>query len=266
MADIAANIYTYRNKCGYTQKELADILGVSVQTVSKWERGASYPDVTTVPQIAAALHISADELFNLGNTIDTNHQLSRYYNEMAELMMSRIRFAMPGYAIDTTPDSRKAKLDIITDEMKKNPEYEEGIAKPGIIGFYVSMDTGFIALDDVNKKIFDDDNDEIFDFLGDKKNRRVLELIYESYTETLSANYIAETLGYDIEDVTNCLEFMAKHTMLRKNDVMIGKDRNMTFYKLERPEGSREFLMLRVVGAFGRKFLKKPQKFLAFMD
>ena len=78
--------------------------------------------------------------------------------------------------------------------------------------------------------------------------------------------YIAETLGYDIEDVTNCLEFMAKHMMLRKNDVMIGKDRNMTFYKLERPVGSREFLMLRVIGAFGRKFLKKPQNFRAFMD
>ena len=266
MADIAANIYIYRNKCGYTQKELADMLGVSVQTVSKWERGASYPDVTSVPQIAAALLISVGELFNIDDTIDTNHHLTHYYDEMAELMMSRIRFAMPEYTIDITPDSRKAKLDAIINEMKKNPEYEEGIAKPGIIGFYVSMDTGFIALDDVNKKIFGDDNDEIFDFLGDKKNRRVLELIYESYTETLSANYIAETLGYDIEDVTNCLEFMAKHMMLRKNDVMIGKDRNMTFYKLERPVGSREFLMLRVIGAFGRKFLKKPQNFRAFMD
>lgn len=76
MADIAANIYIYRNKCGYTQKELADMLGVSVQTVSKWERGASYPDVTSVPQIAAALHISVGELFNIDDTIDTNHHLN----------------------------------------------------------------------------------------------------------------------------------------------------------------------------------------------
>lgn len=41
MVDIAANITEFRRRCGYTQKELAEKINVSVQTVSKWENGGS---------------------------------------------------------------------------------------------------------------------------------------------------------------------------------------------------------------------------------
>lgn len=46
----------------YTQKELADLLFVDVTTVSKWERGVSYPDITLVPDICKVLDISEHEL------------------------------------------------------------------------------------------------------------------------------------------------------------------------------------------------------------
>lgn len=42
MVDIAANITEFRRRCGYTQKELAEKINVSVQTVSKWENGVSH--------------------------------------------------------------------------------------------------------------------------------------------------------------------------------------------------------------------------------
>ena len=45
MVDIAANITEFRKRCGYTQKELADKIGVSVQTVSKWENSVRAPDI-----------------------------------------------------------------------------------------------------------------------------------------------------------------------------------------------------------------------------
>lgn len=51
-----------RIKKNYTQQELADLLFVDVTTVSKWERGVSYPDITLVPDICKALDISEHEL------------------------------------------------------------------------------------------------------------------------------------------------------------------------------------------------------------
>ena len=51
-----------RIKKNYTQQELADLLFVDVSTVSKWERGVSYPDITLVPDICRVLEISEHEL------------------------------------------------------------------------------------------------------------------------------------------------------------------------------------------------------------
>ena len=41
MTDIAKNICEFRKKCGLTQRELSEKVGVSIQTVSKWEKGIS---------------------------------------------------------------------------------------------------------------------------------------------------------------------------------------------------------------------------------
>ena len=62
MVDIAANITEFRKRCGYTQKELADKIGVSVQTVSKWENSVSAPDISMLSPLASAFSITVDTL------------------------------------------------------------------------------------------------------------------------------------------------------------------------------------------------------------
>ncbi len=51
-----------------TQSRLAEILGVSDKTVSKWETGKGYPDITLLEPIAGAFGISVAELIS-GNRI-----------------------------------------------------------------------------------------------------------------------------------------------------------------------------------------------------
>lgn len=55
-------IAALRKEKGYTQAKLAELLSVSNRTISKWENGDGYPDITILPDIAAALDISVDEL------------------------------------------------------------------------------------------------------------------------------------------------------------------------------------------------------------
>ena len=61
--DIGKNIARLRKKEALTQEELGARIGVSNQAVSKWECGASMPDIMLLPQIAEALGVDVNSLF-----------------------------------------------------------------------------------------------------------------------------------------------------------------------------------------------------------
>ncbi len=57
------SICFYRKKQGLTQEELAGKLGVTNQSVSKWESAQCCPDISLIPKLADIFEISIDELF-----------------------------------------------------------------------------------------------------------------------------------------------------------------------------------------------------------
>lgn len=63
--DIGNKIKQLRFKAGMTQEQLAGELGISAQSVSKWETGVTMPDITLLPILAGELGVSIDELFDL---------------------------------------------------------------------------------------------------------------------------------------------------------------------------------------------------------
>lgn len=62
---IGENLKRQRKLRELTQEQLADILGVSFQSVSKWERGEGYPDIELLPTIAEYFGITTDELMGM---------------------------------------------------------------------------------------------------------------------------------------------------------------------------------------------------------
>ena len=59
---IGSNIASYRKRAGLTQAGLAERLNYSDKAVSKWERGESMPDVTTLVQLAEQFDITVNDL------------------------------------------------------------------------------------------------------------------------------------------------------------------------------------------------------------
>lgn len=59
---IGDKIKLFRNKREITQEQLADYLNISFQSVSKWECGDAYPDITMLPKIAMFFGTTTDEL------------------------------------------------------------------------------------------------------------------------------------------------------------------------------------------------------------
>ena len=64
MKEIGRKIKELRNSKNITQEKLAEYLGVSFQSVSKWENGITMPDINIIPAIASYFSISIDDLFS----------------------------------------------------------------------------------------------------------------------------------------------------------------------------------------------------------
>lgn len=65
-----------RLELGMAQEQLALRLGVSTPAVNKWERGASYPDITLIPSLARLLKTDANTLLSFQDDITVEQNLA----------------------------------------------------------------------------------------------------------------------------------------------------------------------------------------------
>ena len=94
-----------RRERGLTQEELAAQMGVSKASVSKWETGQSYPDITLLPRLAAFFAISIDELVDYQPQLDKAAIRALYHQLAADFasapfddVLLRLREAVRDYA------------------------------------------------------------------------------------------------------------------------------------------------------------------------
>ena len=81
---IGKNIHAFRKQQGLTQEELANLVNVSFQAISKWENGNSTPDISTLPLLANVFHCDIDALLG-------------YPAEQRRILDYEERYRAPGY-------------------------------------------------------------------------------------------------------------------------------------------------------------------------
>ncbi|AUB63609.1 transcriptional regulator [Bacillus thuringiensis] len=72
-----------RKEKGITQEELAAYIGITKASVSKWETGQSYPDITFLPLLASYFNISIDELISYTPQME-QEDIKNLYHRLAE--------------------------------------------------------------------------------------------------------------------------------------------------------------------------------------
>ena len=91
MNTVGENIAALRKQKGFTQEALASAIGVSAQSVSKWENNTNMPDIMLLPIIADVFQVSIDNLFGRQNAKLNNKPEDAYdlcCDAMLETMMS----------------------------------------------------------------------------------------------------------------------------------------------------------------------------------
>ena len=147
---LGANIKAFRKNKGFTQEELAGMLGVTPQAVSRWESEAGLPDVSMIVPIAQVLNVTTDALLG-------------YRAQSQDEMVSKKVFEnLEAYYKDVTnPGANALKAcEYLADEANKNPmnyaivlKYVQNVAG---LSYYIDMEKLLSDQPEKAKAILDD--------------------------------------------------------------------------------------------------------------
>jgi len=88
--NLGEKIKELRKSKGITQEQLADMLVVSSQAVSKWETGVANPDLALIPDLAKMFEVSTDELLG----VDNKDKSENNENAMIDARLARLEKMM----------------------------------------------------------------------------------------------------------------------------------------------------------------------------
>lgn len=145
-----AVIKELREKNKITQLQLAERIGVSDKTISKWETGKGYPDITLLEPIADALSVSVTELIS-GNTVynsnvSANMLRSKFYicpvcgnviHGMGEAVIHCHGVLLQPAEVEETDEDHKIFVERVEDEYYVRIEHE--MSKNHYISFIAAV-------------------------------------------------------------------------------------------------------------------------------
>ena len=125
----ATAIKTLREKKGLTQAELAQQIGVSDKTVSKWETAKGLPDISLISSLAEALGVSVIELMSgdyvVNRNVSCNMLRSKFYmcpvcgniiHSSGESLVSCCGITLPPLEAEETDEEHTVTIEKVEDE------------------------------------------------------------------------------------------------------------------------------------------------------
>lgn len=85
--NLGDNLFKARRKKGLSQEDMAEKLGISRQTVSKWETGETLPDIRQAKRLAMLYGLSLDELIDLDSDVQ---EIQAMIEKTSEAVTARI--------------------------------------------------------------------------------------------------------------------------------------------------------------------------------
>ncbi len=129
--ELGNSLFHARKSCGLSQEQVAEKLGVSRQTVSKWESGETIPDIRQSKKMALLYNVSLDDLIVFDVDVREIQQMIERASEEVE---DKIDWTsawgkkypiLLSYQSQVNTDNYAVRLGIMIDELKKEYGYND---------------------------------------------------------------------------------------------------------------------------------------------
>lgn len=129
--NLGNSLFQARKKCGLSQEEVAEKLGVSRQTVSKWETDETVPDIRQSKKMAMLYNVSLDELIDFDIDIKEIQEVIEKTSEEVEEKIDWTNAWGEKYPIllkyqaDVNVPNYAHRINIMLDELKQECQFSE---------------------------------------------------------------------------------------------------------------------------------------------
>lgn len=129
--NLGNSLFHARKKCGLSQEEVAEKIGVSRQTISKWETDETLPDIRQSKKLAMLYNVTLDELIDFDIEVKEIQEIIEKTSEETEekinwtnawgkkypiLLKYQAEVNIPNYAY---------RINVMLDELKQEYQFNE---------------------------------------------------------------------------------------------------------------------------------------------
>ncbi len=237
MNTIGEKLAYFRKERSMTQEEFASAIGVSAQTVSKWENSVNMPDIMLLPVIAGIFEISIDELFyekkeTAAKTFSTEAlPESAYVSHLVSMQRAWIHGEKNDGVTEAVISERAHET------MKKLEEHHQlqtGIvSKSGAVYANDAIALSYIRSKEESLAMLE--NDEIAAFLSalsDDAFRKILKYQLENPSASFTTASACTKCNIDEKSAQIALDVLVKYHFLACQRVDTGADELLNVYHL----------------------------------
>lgn len=247
--NIAANIARLRRERGMTQEALAEVIGVSAQTISKWENSATWPDVALLPVIADVFGVTIDALYGRE---DIQHSVTA--DGAIDQVIEAVRQTIIGVCNDPDRDGPfEDELARYKKVMQSDPRSRSIIENDRDV-LYFREKLGALALrkpeDGWNTLFAGDEAAALLRTLVDEDFRKAMQVILKKRMLTFTIPSLMKHCG--ASDAARLEQVLLDSGVFARRELMIDES-PLCYYELV--QGERQLFLLYAVMAFAQEFV-----------
>ena len=229
---IAQNIARLRKARGMTQEALAEVIGVAAQTISKWETGATWPDVALLPVIADVFGVTIDALYGRDAALQTVTQ-----EAAVDRVIEHVRQTIVGTIYNPELDGRfEEQLAPYKRVMQSDPRQRSVIENDRDV-LYFREKIGALALrrpeEGWSSLFARTENAALLQLLADEDFRRAMQVIISRRMLSFTLPSLAKAA--EVEDAARLGELLQRSGLFARRELLID-EAPLVYYELTQGE------------------------------
>ncbi|MBR5869541.1 MAG: helix-turn-helix transcriptional regulator [Clostridia bacterium] len=257
MIDIGKQITILRRERDMTQEQLANLIGVSAQTVSKWECATTMPDILLLPILSEIFNISIDALFGLEPKNDT----AALHTDKTEAAIDDLLLRM--WCEGTPKKEANFQITQMRNILDNNRETQSMWLTSNASGIFVDKEIAVVNRMPRDIQMQALDRDQAVSFLSDcvKPNvMRMLQYMIENNSRAFTAATAASRCALSEEEATDALDTLWYYNFTRRETVEL-PDGTINVY---RSFGEYKLLLLSAMFSLADKLADYKESYQGF--